>query len=302
MKSTTIQTKSLFLFISVMMVLPLYLSSDQNENGSFKLSFGTNFTELGDINTWIDSLNSFWTDWRALAGGNLSGEFDKLSRKLNIEGELRVNIYSGLAFHFAASSIRTKKESTISFRKSEGNQKAVHFLLNEIKAIPIKIGLSYMYPLNARFNIFANAGRQIIFVQYNTKENYEFTQIIMGTEFAQWHNKDDKFRSEALGFYFAVGFEYNINNFLSVGIEGENIWSNVSGFKGEHLFENHQDASETGNASLYYYQIKYDTLTGYYNAFTGHEEKPEGSEFKDVRQGEIDFSGFSLKLGIRFRF
>jgi len=301
MKCSKIHKKRFIFFFFFFFIIALY--SAQGERASLKLSFNSYSSELDDINTWVESLNTLWRNWEETMGGNLTGQFDNLHNKPKFEAELRINIISGLAFNLAVSYLSDKKEGTISYQKQEGNQNGSHFLSNEVKALPLKLGLSFSYPLSSRFNIIINGGRHIIFVQYLIQENFEYTSTTDGEEYSQWFKKDNKFRSESLGYYASIGIEYNLTNYLALAVEGENIWSKVDGFKGPYCFEEYgNDVVEEGKASLYYYKNKNEILNKYYIVLTGHEERPENVNLKDLRQGELNFSGFSVKIGLRLKF
>lgn len=296
-------------FLSAFFLLTIALYPAQGERLSLKLSFGPHFIGKGDINNSIESLNSLWTEYKGTFGGNLSGQFKTLRYKPSIEGELRINLISGLALNLAMSYFSDKKEGTVNYQQP-GVQEVSHYLLNEVKALPIKLGLSYTYPLPYEFDISLSLGRHIIFVQYSTQENYENPFKAGGKDFTYWSKEDYKFRSESLGYYISIEGEYNIAEFLALGIELEKVWSKVDGFKGPYTFEefkswlkpDKQKHIEEGKASLYYYETNNNPLNQYYIELKGEKERPDELNTKNLRQGELNFSGFSLKIGFRFRF
>lgn len=305
MKFSKCLKKQSFLFSFLLLIVILH--PVQGKGVSLKLSFGPNYIQKGDINDWIESLNSLWAEYKDTFGGSLSGQFENLSYKSSIEGELRIDLISGLALNLAVSYLSGKKEGTIDFQQ-QGVQEVSHFLMTEVKALPLKLGLSYTYPLPKNFNICLGVGRYIIFVQYTTQENYEVDFIGAGEDY--WRKKDNKFRSESLGYYASVAGEYNLTEFLAIGIELEKVWSNVDGFKGPYTLEefksweqpDNQKYIEEGKASLYYFESNDNLLNQYYIELSGEKERPEELGIKNLRQGELNFSGLSLKLGFRFKF
>ena len=271
----------------------------QGESVSFRLSYGSYSNDLGDINKWINSLNSLWSDWKNTVGGNLSGQFDNLNYKPRLEGELRIKIFSGLALSFAASYSSYREEGTVNYQSKDGNENATHFLFNEVKAIPLKAGISFSIPVYSRINVSVNAGRHIIFVSYSTQENYEYN--FTGPGIDHWFKRDTEFHSESLGFYLSAGVEYELTKFLSIGIEGEKVWSKVDGFKGPYSFKDYKNTSQTGKASLYFYQKENPFLNQYYSYLEANKKRPEEPGLLDLRQGIFNFSGFSIKIGLRFK-
>jgi len=297
-------TAPLFFFLFIMVAWPA-----QGESVSLRLSFNPNFISKGDLNTWVESLNSLWEDWQRREGGTLSGKFESIHYKPSFEGEVRINLIYGLALNFAVSYLSDKKEGTVRFQKGEGNHEESHLILNEVKAVPLKLGISYTFSLPYQFNISLGAGRHIIFVTYSTEDNYDYNTISAGREYSYSLEKDNTFRSESLGYYVSVGVEYNLTKFLALELSGEKTWSKVDGFKGPYSFQefkswlpvNEQKYSEEGKASLYYYESKNNTLNQYYTVLSGHKKRPDTLDVINMRQGELNFGGFILKIGIRLK-
>jgi hypothetical protein len=120
-----------------------------------------------------------------------------------------------------------------------------------------------------------------------------------------WYEKSQSFRSEALGYYISLGAEFDIIKYIAVVLEGEQVWSTADGFKGPHSYQGFlgdNPFSESGKASLYYYESSQWDLGRYYSVLTGHPRPPEEDHIRNLRQGEFQFDNFSIKLGIRFKF
>ena len=102
-------------------------------------------------------------------------------------------------------------------------------------------------------------------------------------------------------------------------IEAEKIWSKADGFKGPHSFKGEHGLleaeiegdpnkdldiyfEENEKAYLYYYESDKFGSEKHYSILTGHKKRPEGSDIRNLRQGEFDLSTFSFKIGFRFKF
>lgn len=284
------------------------------EKISLKLSYNTSSISGSDLNTWLESLNSIWNDWQKAKGGQVEGHFELFSYGPKYEVELRIPISWGIALNLSGNYFNSAKEGNIAYQSDTGKQSESRFIRNEISAIPLKIGLSYSYPVPIIENlyVFANVGRHIIFVQYKTTEDWEAFFKSFGEEFHYWYKKDNTFRSEALGFYASLGVEYDLIKYIAVVVEAEKIWSRVDGFKGPHSFKGVHPGfgdpkngfifEESGKASLYFYEENPYWTEKYYPALSGHKKRPDKEEFRNLRQGEFSFSDFSFKIGIRFKF
>ncbi|MFW6132234.1 MAG: hypothetical protein ACOC5F_06540, partial [Candidatus Aminicenantaceae bacterium] len=182
------------LLLSLFVIIPLY-----SENISLKFTSNHRSFNGGDLNEWINSYNSLWEKWSNTQGGNYEGQFPSFTSFSNYEGELRIHIFSGLSLNLAASHISLSKEGTISYQNNSSNLKESQFIKNEISAVPIKIGFSFAYPFIENFYVYINAGRHIIFVNYNNTEDYDAVFTFGEEEFEYWYEKEFEYKSEGLG-------------------------------------------------------------------------------------------------------
>jgi hypothetical protein len=104
-----------------------------------------------------------------------------------------------------------------------------------------------------------------------------------------------------MGFYAAIALEVNLFRQLAFVIEGEQVWSKADGFKGPFTYEDYLDERTSGKASLYYYEGDLWGLDKSYSTLSGHRDRPE-EPINNVRQGELNFTGFIFKVGIRLKF
>jgi hypothetical protein len=278
------------------------------EHLSIKLSFNSNSIGDGDINSWINSYNTLWNDWKEITGGEIEGKFIPLSYGPSYEVELRVPLFEGLAINMGVcNSFADIQEGSISFQNPDNTQTESQFIKNKVSAFPLKIGFSYAYalPFFPRTKIFASIGRHLVFIQYQSWNNYDYSKSSFGKEYSYWYRKENKYSSEALGFYTSFGAEFDIIKNIAVVLEAEKTWSKADGFKGSNSytgFLGQDEFQQSGKATLYYYSSDPLDLGKNYFLLAGHIERPDDPSIIDIRQGEIDFSNFSIKFGIRFKF
>jgi len=278
------------------------------EKISLKIGFNLNSYAEGDLGEWVRGLNSLWQDYSTQFPGSLSGQFLTPNYGSNVEVELRIPVFKGFALNLAGGRTSGMEEGTISYIREGGSQEETQFLSNDVSALNLKIGISYRFtiPSLPALHIFGNVGRHLLYVSYDVIENYEAIFRKGNLEFANSYERENAFSSDALGFYAGLGIEYDVVKYVAIVAEVEKIWSKTDGFKGSHLYQIFQDDAlineESGKATLYYYEsIQFDSPT-YYPMLTGHIERPEEDRFKNLRQGELNFSRFSVKLGVRFKF
>jgi len=278
------------------------------EKISLKLSFNLNSYTEGDMEEWIRGNNSLWQDYSAEFPGSLSGQFLNPEYGSNFEIELRIPVFKGLAVNLAGSRTSGTGEGTVNYVREGETQEETQYLLNDVSALNLKIGFSYRFaiPPIPALHVFGNVGRHLLYIDYDVTEKYEAIFRKFNQEFSFSYERENAFNSDALGFYAGLGIEYDVVKYVAIVAEVEKIWSKVDGFKGSHLYQIFQEDAlideENGKATLYYYEsTRFDSPT-YYPVLTGHLERPENADFKNLRQGELNFSRFSVKLGVRFKF
>jgi len=308
MKKTSI---AVFVWMAVFLIVSYPLSG---ENISFKISYNTASVNKGDMNTWINSYNDRWLDWQSQNSGQLDGRLNPLEYGPMYEVELRIPLFAGFGLNFSGSHFKSMEEGNVSFIYDDANKSESDFIRNEVSGIPIKIGVSYAQalPFSEKLLLFAGVGRHITFLKYKfNREN----ELRIGDLNTYVYKQENTFNSEALGFYATIGAEYDIIKQIAVVIEAEKVWSKADGFKGPFttdFYDPFEDSRtiEEGKASLYFYENKPFWNEKYYSILAGHEKKPEDPEnypvgiqdIKNIRQGELDLSTLSLKIGIRFKF
>lgn len=283
------------------------------ESISFKLSYNTASMSKCDLNTWIESYNSLWNDWQSRWGGQLDGQLDTVKYGPKYEVEIRIPVIFGLSLNLSGSYFSSSEEGTIQFVNGTRDQTEKDLTRNEVKGFPIKIGFSYIHPLPFLENlyVFGGIGRHIAFLKYTYFQDYELSI----SNLSYFLTRENTYNSEALGVYATLGFEYDLIKNIAIVAEAEKIWSKADGFKGAYTSElidplEKTQETESGKASLYFYENKQWWNDKYYYAFTGHEIKPKEPEdyptgmvdIQNLRQGEFDLSTFSFKIGFRFKF
>lgn len=278
-----------------------------SETVSIKFSYSIPSIGDGDINTWINSYNKLWVDWKNQIGGDLQGEFPVLQYQNSYEFEIRIPIVSILSLSFSAGRFQSSTEGTVTLSAGEGTQTESHFISNQVSAVPIKLGFSLSIPVaripmtQIPMTVVVSGGRHIVFASYKYRENYEALFQAGGEEYNYWYNKSNSYNSQALGLYASLALEINLIRQLAFVIEGEKTWSKADGFKGPFTYEDYLDERSSGKASLYYYEGDLWGLNKSYPILSGHKDRPEEG-VNNVRQGELNFSGFIFKVGLRLKF
>jgi len=266
---------------------------------------------MGDINNWIESYNESWNDYSSLNNGNIQGELFPLDYSNNFEFSLRTPIYEGFALNISGGQSSAAEEGDITFQSLSGDQKEAVYLKNQTQALMIKLGFSYNFqlPFYPKLYVVTQLGRYIVFNKYIVTENKESYFSSFGRDFIYKNEKEADYRSEALGIYASIGFEFELIQYIAFILEAEKLWASADGYKGsfsqsilENIDGNITKQEESGKETLYFYKTTMANLENYYFVLNGHKKRPDDPNICDLRQGELDFGGIAIKFGIRFKF
>jgi hypothetical protein len=300
--------------IRVLLLLGLLITFAANlssaEHIHLRFSFKTNSMGDGDLNTWVQSVGSRWRDWQQQNGGQLEGQFAPVDYGSNLEVELRIPLFAGLALNIGGSRLSSSADGQINYNNDAEDEHETENLSNSVKATALKFGFSYSYPLPffPRVSVIAGGGRHIMFIQYESEDNYDYHRSLTGDPpqtFHNWYQKQNTYNSEALGYHASLGAEFELIEYIAVFLEAEKTWSKADGFKGRHSYIGDfgfGEIREGGKATLYFYESSKTGLGRYYPVLTGHKKRPDEFYIQNVRQGELNFDNFSFKIGITFKF
>jgi len=288
--------------LAAMLLLLSGFSPLAAEKISLKFTYSSPSIGTGDLETWVESYNNLWQDWQALRGGSVQGGFVPIDYGPNLDWELSIPIFKGLSLNLGGSQFSSLEEGTITYQNEVKNQREIHYLRNQVRAYPFRIGFSYSLPIVSRFHVVAGAGRHIVFIRYKSSERYDALFQPGTEEYSFWFEKENTFRSESLGIYATLSAELYLMPFLGIVAEAEKTWTSVDGFKGPFTYDEYNGQAESGKASLYYYESSQWGLDRYYPVLAGHEVKPDESGYRSLRQGELNFSGFCFKMGLKLKF
>lgn len=272
------------------------------ERVSVRFNLKTYAAPDGDLQAWLTSYNALWASYGAKYGGTVQGAFEPPQLGSSWEVEVRIPVFAGLAIDLAGSAVSGAANGQVRFQDAAGNHVETDSLLNDIQAVPLRLGLSFTLPVWNNLRLTAGLGRHLVFARYRTEQSYEAVFKTSKEDYRYWFKRATSYRSEVLGGYWTVGAEYLILPFLAVGVDAEKDSSRMAGFKGTTSYSDHTGRNEGSKSSLYFFESDEFGAELPTVLLAGRTERPEGDLYRNVRPGELDFSGFSLKVGVRFLF
>jgi hypothetical protein len=262
---------------------------------SIDVKWGPRYISIGDINKNLEAFDSYLSEMTSCEG-------DKIKRlnnyKKTVEGELRLDVSSKFAIGVGIEKISEKNESLLEFTDPfpihGGDLFHTISTKPEVSAVNLKLGTYYTIPLVRRINLILNGGIDYYISKASFYRYHEFHPEI----FIWPYEKEEEYDINArrFGFHGGIGFEYRILDDLSIVLELQGRYARMKNLKGTKIITD--EGEEKG--ILYIGEKKW--FDEYCPDLIISPSRPSGDEFRNVREAVLDFSGYSLMLGIKLNF
>jgi opacity protein-like surface antigen len=261
----------------------------------FGLKFygGMNYMFASDINDHLQGTTDYWND----RGADVGGEFKPLNWGFDVGGEIIIHFGPQFGIGLGGGYIQTDSKSTVN------NTWPIYSYQDtaspEVSAIPITLSGYFGFPLGRKISFIANLGLGYYLGTF--KWNYSWDSEFDVFE-ENWEGK-----SNALGFHGGLGLEFNFSSKIALVIEGFGRYAKLKSLKGDYTLEEtyfgfHGEES-INDATLWYYEWQSSLTGNNYPSIDFDDEKPEETLYiKNVREGEVDLTGFSIRIGIKISF
>jgi hypothetical protein len=159
----------------------------------------------------------------------------------------------------------------------------------KVSAFPFLVSGYFNLPLGRKFNVYLRAGVGAIQARYVSREAQK---KVTDTRFT--YSAYDNAKAGRLTYLGGLGLSYSFDQSLGFFIEAAARSARVDGFTGEDRLEQ--------KGILYSYE-EYLPQAGLWRP-TMHvlPEEPGGANVRNVREAVVDFSGYSIKIGLLLKF
>lgn len=248
------------------------------------LSLGVNHLSGGEINQGMQGLVDYYS---SILRTPYSGEVKPLHLGYSFCAEFLFPLNEHFFLGLGADYLLTEKENRIEL----GNSSSSGLLITNPKAqaLPIRISLSY-FPISF---LYLKIGGEYYFARYTYLYRYR-----EGDYFQEWMGES---KANGLGVAGGIGFIQRLNNNISLFIETAGRYVKIDGFSGKNDYKESIGYEFFEEGSLYSYDIRVSGEKSYPVIFI-RDKKPSEGGVTNVRLATIDFSGLSLRVGIKFRF
>ncbi|MFQ6083177.1 MAG: SH3 domain-containing protein [Candidatus Aminicenantia bacterium] len=259
-----------------------------------KLSGGMNYLVIGDSNEFMEGDTDWFEDLAMAYGGTTDGEFKKIHLGLDFEGDMIVYLNPRFGISVGSGYIYGKKGkdvSMITITWPAETETDTHD--TKVSAIPVKIGVYYSLPMSSNARFFLNAGAGYYFARWSDSFRFEWN--------GDWYTSDSEAKGNGIGFHGGVGFEIDIARNFAFVIEGYGRYAKIDGFEGSRKRRSSGGLNESEKGTLYY--CEWQDFGDWYSWIgVRDEEPPSGADIRNVREAKVDFSGFTIKAGIKIKF
>ncbi|NIM90112.1 MAG: outer membrane beta-barrel protein [Candidatus Aminicenantes bacterium] len=260
---------------------------------SLKFHSGMNYMGLGDINDALQGITDYYKD---LPNVDIEEDLIPVHWGIDLGGELIINFTPRVGIGLGGGYIQVNKETVIDLiwegtpYKDTAHPKAT--------LIPLTLGVYLSFPLGNTMNFTLNAGAGYYFgtIQWNygwDSEHHDYEE--------NW-----KAKSHTMGFQGGLGLEFNISRSLALLVEGFGRYAKLKSLQGDYIWKRDFFGHEEGiieEATLWYYDWRSSDTGKEYPRIDFDDDVPAETSFqRNVREGEVDLAGFSVRLGIKIRF
>lgn len=159
----------------------------------------------------------------------------------------------------------------------------------KIEALPFRVYIAY-HPVPY---IYTKIGIEYYFARAGYYYRYQTEGF--------WQEWSGSAKSQGLGFLGGLGYEYEIAPFATLFVEAVGRYAKIKGFEGTDNYRESTEYTHQERGTLFFYrgQIGQDKSVPLLYI---RQRKPTEAWVADPKEAIIDFSGVTLRAGIKFRF
>ena len=257
-----------------------------SKDAPFSISFsgGGNYVAGGDINKgaagWADyNLDDLQIDTQQ--------NFKPVHLSLLFGGEISFQLNKDLSLGIGADYLFGRKNS--SYELSGVSPATFLSVQPEVQALPLRVFLS----CSVLPQLYVKSGIEY----FMAKCSY----LYRSEEGEAWKEWKGNASSQGLGIMAGLGFITAVDSNISLFIETSGRIAKLNDFEGTHTYQDSEGLEYTEEGLLYIYdgQVSKDI---FYPLLFIRDKKPSEAGVSNPKKATIDFSGVSLKVGIKFRF
>ncbi len=260
---------------------------------SMKFHGGMSYMGIGDMNDALQGTSDYYKD---LPNVDIEEDLIPVHWGIDIGGELIINFSSQIGIGFGGGYIQVSKETVVdviwegSPYKDTAHPKAT--------LIPLTFSFHLGLPLGNIMSFVLNAGAGYYLGTIQWQYSWD----------SEYHDYEENWKSKSntIGFHGGLGLEFNFSRNLALVIEGFGRYAKLKSLQGDFTWKRDFFGHEEGiieEALLWYYDWRSSDTGKEYPRIDFDDDVPvETSLQRNIREGEVDLTGFSVRLGIKIKF
>jgi hypothetical protein len=281
--------KILFLIILSLLLFRPVFSMDV----SLKFSGGLSLMSFDNVNRVLQEWVRYYQiqSEKKISITYLEGEIPDLKTAVDLEGELAFKIIPWLTLSLGTGLIHAampQEKTTLLVERPAGTTNYIHPI--QISVIPATVSAYFSFKIFEKLKAYIRGGGGLAWLKYverSAQKNITRNQNFKWLTFS-------KSTSHAPIFIGGLGVHYQIEPGINLFVEGlaRNVkFTDIAGLNID---------DETG--TLFHLEQYSEDLDHWLEKFQTYTEEPSGDIYRNIQKARIDFSGFSIKIGLMIRF
>ena len=260
---------------------------------SLKFHGGMNYMRIGDINDALQGTTDYYKD---LPNVDIEEELQPVHWGIGFGGELIINFTPRVGIGLGGGYIQVSEETVIDvIWEGSPYEDTAH---PKATIIPLTFSVHLGLPMGniMSFALNAGAGYYLGTIQWHYSWDSEFHD----------YEENWKAKSNTIGFQGGLGLEFNFSRNLALVVEGFGRYAKIKNLQGDYTWKRDFFGHEEGiieEATLWYSNWRSSDTGKEYPRIVFDDDVPTETTFqRNVREGEIDLTGYSVRLGIKIKF
>jgi hypothetical protein len=202
---------------------------------------------------------------------------------LDVFYQINPDLYLGLGFDYFEGAKKNQTDFAV------GSSSYSVVTRPGIKDLPLRLSLLYQ----AAELFYLRLG-----VEYHlAKANYLY-RVAPNDTWVEWRGTAS---GHSLGWVEAAGVQWSAASWCQLFFEGSYRYARVKNFHGKNIYSDSTGLNRTEEGQLYYFLVQVSPSVSYPALFI-RDRVPSELGVINPRKADINYSGFSLKAGLRFKF
>jgi hypothetical protein len=245
---------------------------------------GGSYVSASDLNQAAKGVTKYYLYTLGYGGGeDVKAVHLSFTYGLDVFYELYSGLFLGLGFDY----VQGEKTNQTNFRVGTSSYSVI--TQPGFKDLPLRVSLMYQ-PTE---NFYLRIG-----VEYHLAKVSYLYRVSEDNTWLEWQGKAS---GNSLGWVEAAGLQWSATSWFQLFFEGSYRYARVKNFHGKNIYSDSDGLEQTEEGDLYYWQVQVSPSISFPALFI-RDRMPSELGVINPRKADINYSGFSLKAGLRLRF